>query len=250
MLENSFTDAQIIDRCRDEREKRSSLNKGDEFACLELLRRAIVLWSPEAFEAVNEFYGRQFISWIIGHYRYQEFCNYVPYLNPEDVVQDAYVKLHRALSKRDDFQVRFRTVAYFMAFCRGAISNCVNDHLPRRRKTVSPTPAETDNTNISESPARQDFAPSSIEDDDAVTDEDRHFWASVDQSLDWEQITDHVKQILPEDKFEIFMHKIQDRPTLENLLESGKTREDIRKLWRSTLAKLYSDPKLRKMLGM
>jgi len=247
------SDRQVIENCREERQSLRRETKRNEWACLELLRRAVVLWTPEAFEAVNEFYGREFIAWVVRHHRYEEFCERVPYLTPEDIVQNAYVKLHRALKKRDDFHTMFPSVGYFMGYCRGAISNCLNDHLPRKSKvTPSPHPQASERPRQPRRSPDKRTRPNSTRRDDsqdpAIPDPNT-LPEVIDSELHWSLTLKYANSLLTESERTVFAYKILNTPTQEQLLQAGKSLEEINKVWKRIIVILHRDIKLRQMLN-
>lgn len=256
MSSSDMLDVQLIDQCRKERELSSLQQKQMDYvsACLELLRRGVAMWSPQAFEAVHGIYGRLFVSWVVAHNRYDEFCNYMPHFSPDDVVQIFYLKMHRALQNRDDFHIKFKSVAYFMAYSRSTLSNCINDYLPRKPKpTVGKLDVSSNNSSLSgeknlvTSPRR--LPPTPLSEQLTITDQETSNASKyVDQALDWERKLAYLKSTLTEAEYLVLQHKLYERPDLDTLLNMGMTSNDVKKIWRTILAKLHTDPKFLKLL--
>lgn len=211
---------------------------------LELLRRAIVEWSPDAFKAVDELYNRLFVSWVVNHPRYDDLRAYAPHLTPEDILQEAYTKLHRTLNKRDDFYAKFPTIANFMAYCRTTIGNLIQDQLPKKQRQMEdPETAHNTSTPI--------LPPVSVVDELGYQFTDPTSDPSImEHQLDWKLLMEQIITTLNQEEMLIFKHKILGNPDRDELRNAGKTPQETERIWKRARRKLLKDTKLRAMVDM
>lgn len=231
----NLTDDEVIAQCNEERERKRVTNS----ACLEVLRRAFVGQSSDAFAAVHAFYGNVFISWVVHYSRYEELRSREPYLTPDDVVQDAYRKLLRSLAGCD-FYAKFSTIAHFMAYAHRTVNNLIEDYLPAKPKPDTlPRPAKDYRQNISLD-TNEDLERMVIDSTSSRTD--------MDHQINWQILVDYVETLLTPEELAIFKHKILGNPTRSDLARDGIESDEMERIWKRVRRKLMKDPGLRDMI--
>jgi hypothetical protein len=116
----SKTDQEIYEACTQERTLPTT---PDPSACHELLCRAFIGRSSDALDYVLEIYQSQFLYWVTSQMDLALLSEYMPHLEPSDILQDVLVKLFWRVPARDDCYERFPKISSFLFFIKQSIKN-------------------------------------------------------------------------------------------------------------------------------
>ncbi len=117
---------------------RDNLKDPDQLLCLELMRRAFVVKSSQAFEAVERFYGNMFRYWARTDGFFDDLATRWGDSVADDIVQESYANIMRTLADCLDFEQKFGgKFSNFLGYVRTSIYSTTRDMQRHDRKADS-----------------------------------------------------------------------------------------------------------------